>query len=85
MHRTFEDRIGLPQLLKWVGNPALAGFTAPKLLWVRENEPEVYGRIATVLLPKDYINFRLHRQADHRILRCFRNTAVRCGEPPLVR
>ncbi len=57
--REIEDRVGLSQLLKWVGNRALAGFTAPKLLWVRANEPEVYERIATVLLPKDYINFRL--------------------------
>jgi xylulokinase len=54
-----QERVGLPQLLKWVGNPALAGFTAPKLLWIREHEPEVYERIATVLLPKDFINFRL--------------------------
>jgi xylulokinase len=56
------DQVGLPQLLEWVGNPALAGFTAPKLLWVREHEPDVYARIATVLLPKDYINFRLTGQ-----------------------
>lgn len=56
------DQIGLPQLLKWVGNPALAGFTAPKLLWVRAHEPELFARIATVLLPKDYINFRLTGQ-----------------------
>lgn len=57
--REIEDRVGLSQLLKWVGNPALAGFTAPKLLWVRAHEPHVFERIATVLLPKDYINFRL--------------------------
>lgn len=52
-------RVGLENLLHWVGNPALAGFTVPKLLWVRNNEPEVYARIARVLLPKDYLNFRL--------------------------
>lgn len=56
------NRIGLSQLLGWVGNPALAGFTGPKLLWVREHEPAVYERIATVLLPKDYINYRLSGQ-----------------------
>jgi xylulokinase len=50
---------GLPNLVKWVANPALAGFTAPKILWVREHEPEIYSRLATVLLPKDYINYRL--------------------------
>jgi xylulokinase len=53
------ERVGLENLLRWVANPALAGFTAPKLLWVREHEPEVYARTATVLLPKDYINYRL--------------------------
>jgi xylulokinase len=53
------DRIGLSQMLEWVGNPALAGFTAPKLLWVREHEPDVFARVAMVLLPKDYINLCL--------------------------
>lgn len=56
---TIMERVGLPQLLNWVANPALAGFTLPKLLWVREHEPEVFGRIATVLLPKDYLTYRL--------------------------
>ena len=50
---------GLESLLGMVSNPALAGFTAPKLLWVRQNEPEVFARTQTVLLPKDYINYRL--------------------------
>ncbi len=53
------DTLGLPTLLEWVANPALAGFTAPKLLWVREHEPEAFARTSKVLLPKDYINFRL--------------------------
>lgn len=53
------QKIGLPTLLRWVGNPALAGFTAPKILWVREHEPNVYQRIRTILLPKDYVNYRL--------------------------
>jgi len=52
-------QIGLDRLLRWVGNPALAGFTAPKLLWVRRHEPETWSRTRTVLLPKDYINYRL--------------------------
>ncbi len=52
-------RVGLDTLLEWVGNPALAGFTLPKLLWVRRHEPAIYSRIRTVLLPKDYLNFRL--------------------------
>lgn len=41
------------------GNMAMPGFTAPKLLWVRKHEPEVYRRVATVLLPKDYIQYRM--------------------------
>ena len=41
------------------GNIAMPGFTAPKLLWIQENEPETFARIAKVLLPKDYLRFRL--------------------------
>jgi xylulokinase len=50
---------GLARLLEWTGNAVLPGFTAPKLLWVRQHEPEVYERIAHLLLPKDYIRYRL--------------------------
>ncbi len=54
------DRLGgLPRLLELTGNAVLPGFTAPKLLWVRENEPAVYAQIAHVLLPKDYVRYRL--------------------------
>jgi xylulokinase len=54
-----ERRVGLERLIALTGNRALTGFTAPKLLWVRENEPDVYARIAHVLLPKDYVRLRL--------------------------
>jgi xylulokinase len=54
-----EERIGLARLIELTGNRALTGFTAPKLLWLRRHEPDVYGRIAHVLLPKDYVRFRL--------------------------
>lgn len=47
------------RLLELTGNVVLPGFTAPKILWVREHEPEVYGRAAHVLLPKDYVRYRL--------------------------
>jgi len=50
---------GRARLLELVANPALAGFTAPKLLWVREHEPELWARVTTVLLPKDYLVYRL--------------------------
>ncbi|MGH2442497.1 MAG: xylulokinase [Chloroflexota bacterium] len=53
------ERVGLDNLIRWVANPALAGFTAPKLLWVREHEPGVFRRTASILLPKDYLNFLL--------------------------
>jgi xylulokinase len=54
-----EQRIGLDELIARTGNRALPGFTAPKLLWLRRHEPDVYARIAHVLLPKDYVRLRL--------------------------
>lgn len=50
---------GIQNLLQMIGNPVLPGFTAPKILWVRENEPDVYARAAHVLLPKDYLRYKL--------------------------
>jgi len=50
---------GLNQLIHYVSNPALEGFTAPKILWLKENEPENYEKIKHVLLPKDYIRYKL--------------------------
>ncbi len=52
-------RLGKERLIQITGNDALTGFTAPKILWVKENEPEVYARARHVLLPKDYIRYRL--------------------------
>jgi xylulokinase len=54
-----EQELGLERLVQLSGNRALAGFTAPKLAWLAENEPEVHDRIDTVLLPKDYVRLRL--------------------------
>lgn len=54
-----EERVGLDRLVAATGNRALTGFTAPKLLWLRRHEPDVWDRIATVLLPKDYVRLRL--------------------------
>ena len=54
-----ERIVGLERLVELTGNRALTGFTAPKLLWLRRHEPEVFDRIAHVLLPKDYVRFRL--------------------------
>ena len=54
-----EARLGLERLVELTGNRALTGFTAPKLLWLRRNEPDAWARIARVMLPKDYVRFRL--------------------------
>jgi xylulokinase len=54
-----EERVGFERLVQLTGNRALTGFTAPKLLWMRKHEPENWGRIAHVLLPKDYVRLRL--------------------------
>lgn len=50
---------GLDNLLGYVSNQALEGFTAPKILWLKENEPENYNQVQLVLLPKDYIRYKL--------------------------
>jgi len=54
-----KEEIGEDKLRDLVGNPVLEGFTAPKLLWLRENEPENYRRVDTLLLPKDFVVYRL--------------------------
>ncbi len=54
-----NSQVGEQKLLELVSNPALTGFTAPKILWLRDNEPAVYERVKKVLLPKDYIRFCL--------------------------
>ncbi|HJW83602.1 MAG TPA: xylulokinase [Anaerolineae bacterium] len=50
---------GLHRLLQLTGNAVLPGFTAPKIAWVRENEPNIYERVAHILLPKDYVRYCL--------------------------
>lgn len=63
--RTFKEvdylneTIGKDKLSKWTGNIAFAGFTAPKILWMRNNEPEKFARIQKIMLPKDYVAYCL--------------------------
>jgi xylulokinase len=54
-----RDLLGKERLIRITGNDALTGFTAPKVLWVKNNEPEVFQRIHHILLPKDYVRYRL--------------------------
>jgi xylulokinase len=54
-----EERVGLERLIGLTGNRALPGFTAPKLLWLRRHEPDVFERIRRIALPKDYVRLRL--------------------------
>ena len=52
-------QVGRENLVKYIGNPVLTGFTAPKIVWLRNHEPETYAKVVKVLLPKDYIRYRL--------------------------
>ena len=57
--KALTAQIGAARLIELTSNPALTGFTLPKLLWVREQEPQAWQRVQAVLLPKDYVRFRL--------------------------
>lgn len=53
------QKVGAERLIQLTANPALTGFTASKILWVRNHEPELYERCAHILLPKDYVRYKL--------------------------
>jgi xylulokinase len=53
------ERAGEKVVVEETFNPVLTGFTAPKIVWLRQNEPDTYARVRKILLPKDYIRFRL--------------------------
>ena len=57
--RAITETVGARRLIELTCNPALEGFTAPKLLWLREREPGTYARIDSILLPKDYLRYVL--------------------------
>jgi xylulokinase len=57
--RELTERIGAARLIQLTCNPALPNFTVTKLLWVRENEPQNWSRVRSVMLPKDYVRFKL--------------------------
>ena len=54
-----NEKIGKEKLSRLTANIAFAGFTAPKILWMQKNEPDNFARIAKIMLPKDYINYKL--------------------------
>lgn len=57
--RYLNEGVGVEKLLAWTGNIAFAGFTAPKILWMRDEEPELFAQIAHIMLPKDFLTLRL--------------------------
>jgi len=54
-----EERVGEDRIIELASNPPFEGFTAPKILWVQEHEPEIYDQTETILLPKDFIRYKL--------------------------
>ncbi|HNT35303.1 MAG TPA: FGGY family carbohydrate kinase, partial [bacterium] len=56
--RIITEKAGRDNLHAWTSNPALAGFTAPKAIWLQRHEPENFDKVRTLLLPKDYVRFR---------------------------
>ena len=54
-----NDVIGKDKLLEWTGNVAFTGFTAPKLMWMKRHEPENFARIAKIMLPKDFVAYKI--------------------------
>ncbi len=54
-----NEEVGQSIISDWTGNLALTGFTAPKILWLRENEPENFARVKKIMLPKDYVAYRM--------------------------
>jgi xylulokinase len=57
--RTITEKVGATRLIELTSNPAITGFTLPKLRWVLEQEPELWSQVKSILLPKDYVRFRL--------------------------
>jgi len=57
--RAITERVGAKRLIELVANPALTGFTLPKIWWVRAHEPGTWSRVRSIMLPKDYVRFKL--------------------------
>ena len=61
-----NDVVGKDKLLEWTGNVAFTGFTAPKLMWLKRHEPDNFARIAKIMLPKDFIAYKMSDARPHR-------------------
>jgi xylulokinase len=81
--RELEELFGPGRLIELTLNPPLTNFTLTKLLWVRENEPENWKRVRHIMLPKDYVRFRL--TARDRCGRRIGHAAARRRKSRLVR
>jgi len=57
--RIITERVGAKRLIELTANPALTGFTLPKIWWVRAHEPHIWSRVGSIMLPKDYVRFKL--------------------------
>ena len=79
-----NEVIGKDKLSEYTANIAFAGFTAPKILWVKENEPENFARISKIMLPKDYLAYTFDRNLLHGRVRCLRYADFRCEKQMLV-
>ena len=77
--------VGGERLISIAGNPALTGFQAPKIVWLRDEEPENFGRVSRVLLPKDYVRLRLTGEYATGRLGRGGNLATGHARPRLVR
>ena len=77
-------RVGREKVLRVHRNPVLTGFTLPKLLWVRDNEPANFDRVRKMLLPKDYVRFRLTGEFATEVSDASGTSAVRRGQAALV-
>ena len=77
--------VGLERLIALTGNRALPGFTAPKLLWLRRHEPDVYARIHRIVLPKDYVRLRLTGEWAIDAADASGTLLFDVGQPALVR
>ena len=75
---------GLDAAIAEQGNAVLPGFTASKILWLKKHEPKNFSRLATVLLPHDYLNFWLTGKKVMGVRRCQRHRDARCAQARLV-